>query len=247
MTKSWVLLFALLIPHLTSCAQVEVSFDTDKVAKPRFIFDPSEVPATPLCPLTNLPSYKQNTGVWCWAASAQTVINYLGYPNEFLQWEIVNNTLGVEPAKPPTKPFDCRHALDSYMPSTGEETDPRFIDMRAKCRVRKTPLDALRQNHHSVDGPVPPLNWGGVIDQLCGKHTPYIFVVKFYDDATGQFAGPHSSVVEGAWVTSIGEQLIGFDDHSGDGFMLMKWEAFKDGVEGDFDHETDYINIHRLP
>ena len=71
--------------------------------------------------------------------------------------------------------------------------------------------------------------------------------MKFYDDATGQFAGRHSSVVEGAWVTSIGEQYIGFDDHSGDGFMLMKWEAFKDGVEGDFDHETDYINIDRVP
>ena len=157
-----------------SCAQVEVSFDA--VARPRYIFDPSEVPATPLCPLTNLRSNKQNTGVWCWAASAQTIINYLGYPSEVFQWDIVNQTLGVaESPYPHANPYDCRVAEDSYIPTPAEQIDQDFPDMLKKCQTTQNPLAALTQFHpkHSGQEHVP-LNWGEVIDQLCGKHTPYI-------------------------------------------------------------------------
>ena len=241
MTKYWLILVALLIPHLISCAQVEVSLSGNKTAVPPYIFDPMDVPATPLCPLTNpFKSYKQNTGVWCWAASAQTVINYISPPNPdpVSQCAIVNNSLDVDP----NASYNCCKAEDDYIPTPVEQNDPAFQAMLNRCRVRYKPLSALVNNGHGADDSLPPLNWQGLTDQLCGNHTPYIIIVTFYDD-NGNFAGRHSSVIGGARVTSNGDKYVEVNDHWGDNFFLMKWEAFERGVEGDFKHEVDHINI----
>jgi len=236
MKTSWLFLFALFIPLLISCAQVEVSFDADNVARSRYIYDPSEVPATPLCTLTNLESYAQETGVWCWAASAQAVINYLGHPNKVEQCDIVNKTVGDLGG-----PYTCCKAVDSYIPSSTEQADPAFNYMLARCRVRWKVSNALQQNGYRAEDQ-GPLKWPKLHDQLCGENKPYIFVVQFYDD-DGNFAGRHSSVVEGARVTSSGDRYVEVSDHADDDFFLMKWEAFQHGVPGDFKHEIDYINI----
>lgn len=241
MKKSWLFLFLLLIPHLTSCAQVEVSLSGDSSARLPYIFNPIDVPATPLCPLTNpLRYYKQNTGVWCWAASAQTVINYLG-DGSVSQCNIVNNTFDVNPGDY----LNCCKAEDSYIPTPTDLADPAFEPMRQRCRVRHKPLAALLKNEHSADTSSPPVDWQGLTDQLCGKRTPYISVVRFYDN-NGTLAGRHSSVVGGARVTSTGDRFAEIGDHSeDDNFFLMKWEAFEKGVPGDFIHEFDYTNIKK--
>lgn len=253
MGKHWLFLFALLIPHLTGCVQVEVSLSSDNagiVDVPRYIFDRQDSivkDTTPLCPLAQpLASYKQNTGVWCWAASAQMVINYLQAANGetplVSQCNIVNGTLAVDPLAD----LNCCKAEDNYSPTFDDGINPDFEKMRTRCRVRNNPLEALRLNHYKVMEASPPVRWEGLNDQLCRNHTPYISVVSFYDD-DGSLAGAHSSVVGGARVTPDGDRYVEVSDHSEDDFFLMKWEAFEAGVPGDFVHVRDYINIERQP
>jgi len=251
MNKSWLFLFTLLIPYLTSCAQVEVSLSGDNAAivdVPPYRFNPEDVlAATPLCPFTSLASYKQNTGVWCWAASAQMVINYLGNP--ISQCYIASITLQhTIPSDPP----GCCMAEDSFVPDPNPPDPPGKIlydqwveDARTKCLVRYSPLEALRKNGYTADTS-GPLGWEDLTGQLCGQQKPYVSVVRFYDD-NGSLAGAHSSVVGGGRVTPNGDKYVEVSDHSEDDFFLMKWEAFKTGVPGDFVHAYDYINIKQLP
>lgn len=241
MGKLCLFLFVLLMPSLTSCARVEVSLNGDNVARPPYIFNPEEVPATPLCPLTPFASPKQNTGVWCWAASAQMVINYLGNP--LSQCEIVSKTLDHQiPSNPP----GCCMAEDSFVPDPPPPPDDvlyneQVADARTKCLKRYWPSKALRAYQYNVEETSDPIDWPGLTDQLCTKRTPYIFVVSFYDN--GIYAGRHTSVVGGARVTSDGDRYVEISDHSEDDFFLMKWGAFAAGVPGDFKHEFDFINI----
>jgi hypothetical protein len=245
--KLWLFLFALLIPHLTSCAQVEVSLSGDNAdivdVRP-YSFNPADVPATPLCPLTMpLASSKQNTGVWCWAASAQMVINYLHAVEEqppVSQCDIVNRAVEFNPTDDP----NCCKAEDGYAPTSGEQGKLVFKEMLNRCRVRNWPDIVLTQYGYNVQK-VSPLDWLGLTAQFCEKPipTPYIIVVRFFDEYN-TFAGAHSSVVGGARVTPGGEKYVEVSDHSEDDFFLMKWEAFKDGVQGDFVHEADFIIIN---
>lgn len=249
MKNYWLFLFALLIPHLTGCAQVEVSLSGDNAhivdVRP-YSFDPSMIPATPLCPLRNpLAPTKQNTGVWCWAASAQMVINYLQAVNGetplVSQCNIVNRTLDVDP----TAKLNCCKAEDNYIYTSEDGSTSLFAAMQSRCRVRYNPLAALKDYGYNAEEASPPVEWTGLTGQLCGNHTPYISVVSFYDDDGGGIAGTHSSVVGGARVTPDGDRYVEVSDHSEDDFFLMKWEAFEAGVPGDFVHVRDYINIKR--
>ena len=261
MKKLWLILFALLIPYLTGCVQVEVSLSSDNggiVDVGQYSFGREKVlDAMPICPLTTtLESQKQNTGVWCWAASAQMVINYLRAVNEpplvrFRQCYIASIALtdtAIPPAIPPPPP-DCCMAEDSFVP---EESPPDPAAYKLKldkaqrtCRERLSPLIALKKNGYTAEQS-SPLLWEGLTDQLCTKQTPYIIVVRFYDD-DGSLAGAHSSVVGGARMTPDGDRYVEVSDHSEDDFFLMKWEAFKAGVPGDFDHVNDYIDIKHQP
>jgi hypothetical protein len=249
MGKLWLFLFALLIPPLTGCVQVEVSLSGDNAAivdVGKYSLGREEVDTTAICPLrTPLASNKQNTGVWCWAASAQMVINYLqavnGEESLVSQCTIVNVALAVDPAAD----LNCCNAEDSYDPTMTELGNPAFTQIRARCQKRFNPLMALQANQYDAQE-ASPLEWEGLTDQFCTKKTPYIFVVRFYDD-DGSFAGAHSSVVGGARVTPDGDRYVEVSDHSEDDFFLMKWEAFKAGVRGDFDHVRDYIDIKRRP
>lgn len=249
MGKLWLFLFALLIPPLTSCVQVEVSLSGNNatiVDVPPYRFNPADVPATPLCPLSPpLLSLKQNTGVWCWAASAQMVINYLGNPVS--QCDIVSKTLDHQIS---SNPPGCCMAEDSFVPDPPPPPDDvpynqQVAAAQARCLERlwpSKPLGAYGYNFETSD----PIEWPGLTDQLCTKKTPYVFVMIVYDE-NGNYVGRHSSVVGGARVTSEGDQYVEISDHSADDFFLMKWEAFKNGVPGDFKHELDYINIIQLP
>jgi hypothetical protein len=238
-----IILYLCLIPFLTSCVQTDISLENDSrlvVQKP-YIFDKNDpvlAPAAPLCPLTSLSSYKQETGVWCWAASAQMMINYLGGRALISQCDVVNNALDVSPTDDP----NCCKAKDDYVPTSGELGNPNFEKMQARCRVRGWPLDALRKNGRTADMTTFPLNWSELSEQLCTKRVPYISVVQFYDN-DGSLAGRHSSVVGGGRITSDGERYVEISDHSNDDFFIMKWTAFEYGVEGDFVHEYDYTNV----
>jgi hypothetical protein len=170
------------------------------------------------------------------------VINYLqavkGETPLVSQCNIVNGSLDVDPDANP----NCCKAEDSYRPTEADLGNPEFVPMRQKCLVRYKPKEALQHNQYIAQESSPPFEWTGLTDQLCGNHTPYIFVVSFYDD-DGNLAGAHSSVVGGARVTPAGDRYVEVSDHSEDDFFLMKWEAFEAGVPGDFVHVHDYINI----
>jgi hypothetical protein len=180
------------------------------------------------------------------------VINYLQSVNgatpveEVSQCKIASIAL-TDPANPP--PPDCCMAEDTFVPDVSP-SDPvayqlKLDKARRTCRERFSPLIALRKNGYIADEVHSPFNWEGLTHQLCTIHTPYIFVVRFYDD-DGNFSGAHSSVVGGARQTPDDERYVEVSDHSEDDFFLMKWKAFENGVRGDFVHELDYINIrHR--
>ena len=255
MGKLWLILFALLIPPLTSCVQVEVSLSGDNediVDVGQYRFDKEVVPTTALCQLAQpLASEKQNTGVWCWAASAQMVINYLQSVNgptpvRVSQCDIAS--IALKDAASPPPPLDCCMAEDSFVPEESPLNPDAYrlkLDKADQtCRVRFWPLEALRKNGYSADEASPPVIWQGLTEQLCAKGTPYIFVVRFYDD-NGNFEGAHSSVVGGGRVALNGDKYVEVSDHSEDDFFLMKWEAFERGVPGDFVHDVDYINIQQ--
>lgn len=244
----FLLVFA--IPHVVACVQVDISLggsgDNTSIVQEPYIFDkddPILVPASPLCPLTTpLVSYKQRTGVWCWAASAQMAINYLRAINSetpISQCEIANTMLN----RPPTPGIDCCKAEDDYAPTT---PDPEVGPSRTKCIQRMSPSDALEATGYAADKAIPPLKWQGLSEQLCTKRIPYISVVRFYDN-NGSLSGRHSSVIGGGRVMPDGEQYVEVTDHSEDDFFVMKWIAFESGVQGDFVHDYDYVNLRKLP
>jgi len=136
----------------------------------------------------------QDTDVWCWAASAQTVMRFHGR-NTLKQCEVVNNILGngVTSSGGMTTPFCCGDGV--FFP--------------AQCWINGWPewaLESQNFNYSLVSGALKP---DKLATELC-NNGPIIFILKYRNSRGG-----HTLVVKDYVVDQARKKLsLWVYDHS---------------------------------
>jgi len=139
---------------------------------------------SPNCPVegSRAKEFAQQTDVWCWAASAQTVMRFHGR-NDLKQCQIVNDILGqgTNPGPVP-KPICCGDG--TVFPGTG-------VQYPGQCWINGRPEWALESQNFDYKVVVdPPLRPEKLANELC-TNGPIIFVLLYKDSPGG-----HSLVVK---------------------------------------------------
>ena len=216
------------------------------------VFDP-DLEAVPGCPaIADLEHIKQNTGVWCWASSTQSVMNRLyklGGQPRLEQWQIANKVFedALIQARLDTGlvDIDCSKAVDGYVAPPGEDPDIKFHSERV-CKYGVFPEEVLALYDFTHD-PVrfyPPdgegVEWPQLVGEICAGR-PIVGVVRWQYNWTPD--GRHTGVVRGYRELQDGSLWVEYHDAGADGFQVLLFEKWYDGVPNEFSHEVDYLNI----
>jgi hypothetical protein len=203
------------------------------------ITPPEEEPVAPPCALkSQVNSAKQETGSWCWAASAQLVVEYL-MKDPVRQCDLVSTvfedklrTRAGQPLDPasasqPSEAFaNCCDYLTGN-PDVGDICEqggwPDWIFERQRITFQKLDWSSGQT-----------LTWKGVTSQIC-EDRPFIFVVGW------KGGGRHSAVGGGYHTSQNHGNFVEVYDHSPDGFYVMPFQEFQGGRR--FTHEFDYVDI----
>lgn len=173
------------------------------------------------------PPIAQETDVWCWAASAQSVMAF--HQKQVLQCDIVNKTY-VRDTRTPD--FCCERQNRSGI----------------KCQMNGWPHDAFDKFTFAWNWRDGALPQDLLTKQLC-SNGPFVYLI-FYPGGGG-----HSFVVKSQ--ESINGQLyLWVHDHSYDlgqdgtrrprGYKLISYDQFVHGQYGNnqYEHGWDYLEIH---
>ena len=218
--------------QFSACVRVYVAADMSQTGNPEADDSEQEVPLELPCFLkSQVPGANQKTGSWCWAASAQLVVEYLtGVAAP--QCELVSDVF-VEKLKDHHhgqlgQPVNCCDWLNNGAGGW------RVAEI---CDQGGWPELALRErNIHfdKKDQAQGPLEWRIFTDEICADR-PFIFVVGWKN------GGRHSAVGGGYQTTQHFGSFVEVYDHSPDEFYVMPLREFQGG--GNFVHEYDYINL----
>lgn len=216
--------------------------------------DPSAIPSALLggseCRLDNLVNHRQQTGSWCWAGSTLTAIEFIkklehqdddqcNFVNTVFSSDIERiNSTRTTPT-PDNEAHCCKATRDMSLGTPGVKESRRI------CDNGLWPKDALSNPRINttfleVFYPPPPLDdvqgWEDLTGQIC-RGLPYLTVVKW---AGG---GRHAIAIGGySSLPSEGEYVHVYDPGQ-EGFYLLMFQDFYNGIPGKFSHEMDYFNI----
>lgn len=224
---------------LSACIRVHVDLATTGTAVP--LDNPSKtitgdgepgVTTTKQCDLKfQINSARQETGSWCWVASAQLVVEYLTQ-KRVDQCALVTTAFEprlTEKQAESLKKYDCCDYLNGDLDAAGA--------IGGICDKGGWPemiLDVKGITYKKNDVR-RGLDWDGLTEQICNDR-PFIFVVQWSG------GGRHSSVGGGYHTTAKFGNFVDVYDHSIEGFFVMPEEEFR-GNSGDFTHEFDYVDI----
>jgi hypothetical protein len=206
-------------------------------------------------PLTN---QHQETNVWCWAASAHTVIEYL--KNEKLKQcdilqAVYRGPLAYEWAQLPKDSTDGLEPPNCCMNMPEQEMPPGSKNVEVAQRVCyqngwPESVFATAEFHTTYDGfeydwsiPYPHgLNWDEIVEEICADR-PMISVI-FYGREIG--GGGHAVVVGGYSELEDGSQWVhvydpGYNTEEDDSYV-WPYDVYL-GDPGVFTHVRDYKNI----
>jgi len=201
-----------------------------------------------------LKNQAQTTNVWCWAASAHTVIEYL--KNEPIeQCKLVDafyrSRLQSEydPAAGPVRPNCC-------MPMPEVDPAPKAGSNEWKAQnicyqngypeeIFATEEFRARADRYDYDWTIPyphGLSWEEIVEEICADR-PMISAI-LYSHAFGD--GVHFIVIGGYSELDDGSQLVhvydpGFNTEEDD-YYLQPYDVYL-GNPGVFTHARDYKNI----
>ena len=187
-----------------------------------------EVPPESPCFLkSQVPSANQKTGSWCWAASAQLVVEYLT-KEKAPQCTLVDEAFELNLKN---KHFNCCQYLDGVPDAAGDVGDICEQGGWPEWILNRKGIAFLKNDRSIGQG----LDWAGLTNQICDDR-PFIFVVKWSG------GGRHSAVGGGYHTTTHFGNFVEVYDHSPDGFYVMPYKEFS-GNQGNFTHEFDYVDI----
>lgn len=255
-------LLALLLLAVSACTQVKVS-----VHQP----DMSSALTGTNCKLQReLRNQKQETDVWCWAASAHTVIEYL--KNERIdQWTLVDavvrtqldrvwetalkthhieiNGLLVPIENNGLLVPDCSMATAEF----GRIDQPNVKIARSICQTNGWPEKVFNTEKFSLHAdisqydwtdPAPQgLRWDQIVAEICAGR-PMISAIHFAPELGG---GAHTVVIGGYNELEDGSQWVhvydpGFNTLEED-YYFWPYDVYL-GDPGVFTHVRDYTNIY---
>jgi hypothetical protein len=176
------------------------------------------------------PPIAQETDVWCWAASAQSVMAF--HKMQVQQCEIVNKTYVGDATTPDDLPFCC--------------VRPNRSDF--KCQKNGWPHDvfdkfALAWNWW--DGALPQ---DRLTNQLC-SNGPFVYLIFYPGGGGHSFVVKHSERMNGQlylWVHDHSYDLDQEGKRRPRAFKLISYDQFVNGQYGNsqFEHGWDYLEIH---
>jgi hypothetical protein len=243
-------LLALLLLAVSACTQVKVL-----VHQP----DMSSALTGTNCKLQReLRNQKQETDVWCWAASAHTVIEYL--KNERIdQWTLVDTVVREQldeawikakkkGANPDLADPNCEMAV-----STTRTDQPNIQTARTICWTNGWPEKVFDTEKFSVHAVIHPydwtdpapqgLSWDQIVAEICADR-PMISAIYFAPELGG---GAHTVVIGGYNELEDGSQWVhvydpGFNTLEED-YYFWPYDVYL-GAPGVFTHVRDYTNIY---
>lgn len=258
MRKTWIIVTVFTSLLMSDCAEVEVIVR----GAGRFVLPPG----VPQCPSLKVPPQPQLMTTWCWAATAQMVMESHNAIES--QCQIVNTVsrdrgnftapeLAAVRAEDlvPNPRIDCCLLTATAPTTTASATtaqplpgnqDPNVRLSRSNCSkegwpdfVFDNPSFKVKYNfsYNLVYHPQLTTWWKEVVTQIC-RGRPFIFAVKWVGGAY------HTAVVKGYRITSDRKLFIEVHDPLENDFFDMPYEAFM-GVPRDYHHDRDWINIHR--
>lgn len=219
---------------------------------------PNTQPQSPRCQLNGMANRLQNTSLWCWAASAQVVIEYLrlaaGSPPGIEQCNLVNAVFEDDlreregQASPGSLSLHCCKTSEVSPSNTDPDGDNKVISTAFCFKtgwpnwVLDTPVYTHRYStiYYNPDSTEPQgLGWEDLVAQICDNR-PFIFAIRWGG------GGGHTAVVGGYRQSADSNRWVevfdpGYSNSSYD-FYVMRYESYL-GVPGDFTRDRDYINI----
>jgi hypothetical protein len=172
---------------------------------------------------------RQDTGSWCWAASAQLLIGYLR--NDIKptpsQCQLVTETFQANLTGSIVTCCDWlngNHDASSVanICNSGDWPDTILRKYQIKWTLRSWATGETS-------------DWGILTGEICGNR-PFLFVVRW------DGGGRHTSIVAGYHITADYGQFIEVDDNGSSDVYVMPYADWG-GVTGDFTHEFDYIDM----
>jgi len=203
-----------------------------------------------------LKNQNQKTNVWCWAASAHTVIEYLKnepikqcdivhalYRSQLqYEWEKTNRPAGLDP------PHCCMKMPEDELPPIKENTKvaqdicyqngwPEYIFFTEEFR--------MHFEGYEYDWTIPyphGLNWNEIVEEICADR-PMISIILYARELGG---GGHAVVIGGYSELEDGSQWVhvydpGYNTEEEDSY-LWPYDVYL-GDPGVFTHVRDYKNI----
>jgi hypothetical protein len=222
-------LFAVLLLDGSACTRVFV-----------LVRVPSESSLTGLnCKLkSDIRNQQQKTDFWCWAAAAQTVIEYLKQ-EPVRQCDLVQAVFrnrSMDPSRP------CCLAEDD--PDTLE--DPPCAANGLSEYVFDTPEFNMGYDPVTFDWTSPEpqgLEWEEIVSEIC-EDRPIISAIAFTDEESD--GGGHAVVIGGYKESADGSQWVEVYDPSPstleEDFEVWSYDYYR-GVPGIFAHARTYKNI----
>jgi hypothetical protein len=220
-----------------------------------YIIDPGNPPLS-ACPIDDLVHIRAQTDVWCWASSTQSVMNRyftLTGQDTVAQWQIADTVFAVAlnqaHGEPGMGAVDCRMAVNDYVMKAGE-TQAMVDRSVGICRPEDGvwPEEVLTRYNFVFDPPrlYPPddvgVDWPELQTEMCAKR-PIISVVRNVYDWTPD--GYHTWTIRGAHVLSDGSKFVEYHDPGADGFLVLPFDTWFNGIPNSFTHEVDYLHIQQ--
>jgi hypothetical protein len=202
--------------------------------------DPPDLQPLPLSACQNppgaahldVPLVGQETGLWCWAATAQMTMNYI---------------------RPQTAVTQCKLATDARMKLAPGAPYVDCCQDKASCTFPYVPDYGLRDFKADESDTVQPpklyLTWPEIQDQIACKQKPFAYSWEYDDPAKGG----HVVVVIG-YKTIANVNYVEINDpiggsyncqtqgYSGE-YRIETYESYKGGPAFGRDHLNDYYNI----
>jgi hypothetical protein len=216
--------------------------------------DYSALPAGNECRLESLIHHRQQTGSWCWAASTLTAIEFirkLDHDENNDQCELVNTVFAHRVGKantnrnctsssPSNECVHCCKAKRDVSVTASGAGESRSICDKGLWPEEVLNNPAINPNGQFLIVSYPPFDdlqgWEDLTGQIC-RRLPYLTVVRWA-------GGGRHAVAIGGYSSPPGEgEYVHVYDPGAQGFYIMPFQDFYNGIPRKFAHEQDYFNI----
>ncbi len=216
---------------LSACTKVDVSVHRGvEEGLPPLRCNPNKL-------LLEVDSHPQETGAWCWVASAQTILDYHGIGKANEQCDFVTQSRGDKfQGASNNARFCCQKAINVNVESRDT--------FKKVCQTGGWPEEVFGKSNPPISSTRTEkyhvLTWDALRHQLC-EFGPFIYAVEWSHGGihTGVVSGYHTTQVQGS------EKFVDVDEHYGAGFLVIPYETFVRDP-GTHTHYLDIIDIQPI-